>query len=109
MRKNPLLVLLMSILTFGAYGVYWYWQVNETLRMRGEEVRPAVSALAVSWGAFLVVPALVSCWRTADRLRDQRGGGRPRPGLAVLLLLVLAYMPYIQWHLNRLPENAPAS
>jgi hypothetical protein len=62
-----------------------------------------VSALAVSWGAFLVVPALVSCFGTAERVRQQRSGVGPSPVVALLLLPVLCYPPYIQWHVNRLP------
>lgn len=110
MRRNPVFVWLASILTFGAYFVYWYWQTNETLRARGELVRPAFSALLVSWGAFLVVPALASMWMTADRVRNQRqkrGWEGPSPLVALLLILVLlTYPAYIQAHLNRVVEES---
>jgi len=109
-RRNPLAVFVLSIITFGAYWVYWYYRTAEGLRDRGELVRPAVSALAVTWGAFLVIPALVSAYLTANRVRNQRqheGGGGPIPIVAVLLGFILLYAPYLQWHLNRLPQPIP--
>jgi hypothetical protein len=104
MKRNPAIVLLLSIATFGAYGVYWYWQVNEELRNRGVPVRPAVSALAVSWGMLLLIPAVVSCYLTAKRIRSLGGKG-PSLAIALLSLPLLFYPAYIQTHMNRLEPS----
>jgi hypothetical protein len=92
--------------TFGAYGVYWYWQVNEDLRARGVPVRPALSALAVSWGVFLFLPPLISCFNTAQRVRSLKGEQRPGEAMTILSMLFLFYPAYLQFHLNRLPSRA---
>jgi hypothetical protein len=107
--RNPLLVLLLCFATFGAYGVYWYWQVNEELRARGQPVRPAVAALAVSWGMLLIVPALVSCFNTAKRVRNVRGDDGPSDPGTTIAMVLLVYPAYLQWHMNRLPAGSVAA
>ena len=110
MQRNPAAVWLFSIITFGAYGVWWVYKTNDEMRSRGEEVRPALSALAASWGVFLILPALWCAATTAVRVRSQcraTGTKGPNVALALVLVFVFAYIPYVQVHLNRLPAQAP--
>ena len=98
--RNPFVVQILCLLTFGAYGIYWHWQVNEELRGRGVEVSPATAALAVSWGAFLAVPPFVSCFRTARRVRSLSDDGPGTVGTIVSLVLFV-YPAFLQSHLNK--------
>jgi hypothetical protein len=109
--EKPWVVLVLSLLTLGAFSVYWHYAANQRLRSWGEEVRPALSALAVSWGALLFLPWFGSCAATAYRVEHAaraRNIQGPYIGLALLLLPVWGYAPYLQWHINRIAA-APVS
>jgi hypothetical protein len=108
---NPWIVLVLSLLTLGAFSVYWHYAANHRLRSWGEEVRPALSALAISWGALILIPWLFSCATTANRVAHAartRGIREPNIGVALLLLPVWGYAAYLQSYLNRIAA-APAS
>ena len=107
---NPWIVLVLSLLTCGAFGVYWHYNANHRLRSWGEEVRPALSALAVSWGALILIPWLVSCVTTTERVAHAaraRGVSEPSIGASLALLPVWGYAPYLQTYINRIAA-APA-
>ena len=55
--RNPLGVFALSVVTLGAYWVYWYYAVNDDIRMflRNYSIRPLVSTLAIV-GLFLAAP-----------------------------------------------------
>ncbi|HET7481447.1 MAG TPA: DUF4234 domain-containing protein [Actinomycetota bacterium] len=100
---HPATVFVLSIVTIGAYAIYWHYRTNEILRDHGQPVRPALSGLAVSWGALLVVPALVSCATTALRVRRACLAAKvpaPNVAAALLLLIVAGYAPYLQTYMR---------
>jgi len=102
---NPWIVLVLSLLTVGAFSVYWHYRANQRLRSWGEEVRPALSALAISWGALIFIPWLLSCATTAGRVAHAartRGLSEPNIGVALLLLPVWGYAAYLQRYINRI-------
>ena len=49
LKRNPLGVLGLTIITLGIYGLYWYYKVNEEiLRYTGDQtISPSRSLLAV--------------------------------------------------------------
>jgi uncharacterized protein DUF4234 len=120
--RRPWVSFLLAIVTFGIYYLYWYYVLNRDLndygrRLDQDENPLAVSAgvalLAVSLGAFLIIPPFVSMFRTMRRIeRAQRLGGVPdgeraNPVLGfVLFLIALIFfpveIPYAQHHVNKL-------
>jgi hypothetical protein len=75
------LVLLWSVLTLGIYTMVWYYRINREMRdfgrAHGDEKlaksNPVLSILAVTLGSLLIVPAIVSYWKTTGRLRRMQG------------------------------------
>jgi hypothetical protein len=72
--RNPLGVVGLSIITLGIYYVFWWYFINREMRdfgrARGVDLgqSPGNSVLAITLGAFIIVPAIVSMWRTSDRV-----------------------------------------
>ena len=116
--RRPWGVFALSIVTFGVYHLYWYYQANRELKDYGVGNHPVLSLLAQVPGALLIVPPFVSWWRFFERLRQAQG----RAGCAervdhttgiVLYLIAFFLLPfelvYAQKHLNRLWRQAGSS
>jgi len=109
LKRNPLGVLGLTIITLGIYGLYWYYKVNdEILRFTGDQtISPARSLVAVFPGALLIVPPFIAYYNTANHIvemeRAQRIQSEISPALVVVIALVIwvGMPPYVQEHLNR--------
>ncbi len=112
-RRNPWGTFLLNVVTLHIYGFVWYFMINREIRDHSGErinVDPVLSVLAVTIGWIVIVPALVSIYRTADRVRQvQQSTGAAKtisPVLAFLIGLITFnnllgfYMPYVQSHIN---------
>jgi hypothetical protein len=111
--RDPLGVALLTLLTLGIYFFVWYYKVNREMselgRARGTDElgdNPGNSLLAVTLGALIIVPAIVSVYNTF--LRTQAAarltGVEPLNGwiaLAFYLLLGIGFPAYLQSGLNR--------
>ena len=97
--RNPLGVVGLSIITIGIYYVFWWYYINREMRDFGRArntdlgENPGNSVLAITLGALIIVPALVTMWRTCDRIqRTQETAGVERgangPIIFILLLLI---------------------
>ena len=97
--RNPLGVVGLSLITLGIYYIFWWYFINREMRdlgrARGTDLgqNPGNSVLAITLGALIVVPAIVSMWRTTDRIqRSQEVAGVERgangPIIFILLLLI---------------------
>jgi Domain of unknown function (DUF4234) len=97
--RNPLGVVGLSLITLGIYYVFWWYFINREMRDFGRSRNtdlgqsPGNSVLAITLGALIIVPALVSMWRTSDRIqRSQEVAGVERgangPIIFILLLLI---------------------
>jgi hypothetical protein len=97
--RNPLGVVGLSLITLGIYYFFWWYYINREMRdfgrARGTDLgqSPGNSVLAVTLGALIIVPAIVSMWRTSDRIqRSQEVAGVERgangPIIFILLLLI---------------------
>jgi hypothetical protein len=110
----------LVLITFGIYYLFWYFFINRELRDFGRasadadgnriEVNPWISLLAVSLGAFLLVPPFVSMYRTFKRIRAAQEiadvGPKASPGIGLLLFFIAVIffpveVPYAQTNLNR--------
>ncbi len=112
--RHPLAPLGLGILTLGIYSLYWYYTINDELRSQGEEVNPVISLLAVTLGALLLVPPIVSMYNTASRIQrvQQRVGVTDliNPVLALVLLVIplanIFQTAYLQLGLNAAWQRA---
>jgi hypothetical protein len=120
-RRNPALVwLVWPIITLGIYHLYWWYKINDEARRLDPSinVEPVMSLLALFPGALILVPALVTIYRTGDRLRAMQRAAGMTPSVMPVLGVVLAflfslYALYYQMSLNAiwsrygdLPENS---
>ena len=72
--RDPLGVALLTLVTLGVYFFVWYYKVNREMselgRARGTDElgdNPGNSLLAVTLGALIIVPAIVSMYNTFMR------------------------------------------
>ena len=109
-HRSPVVVVILSIITFGIYYLYWYYSVNSEMRRYRPsiEVSPGIALLS----QFVPIANWISAYNTAGRLLTlEEAEPVPHgisPGIALLLhiLLGIAYPFYVQDHLNRLWEAA---
>src|SRR5687768_9455978 len=97
--RNPLWVVGLCLITIGIYYGFWWYFINREMRDFGRARNtdlgesPGNSVLALTLGALIIVPALVTLWRTSDRIqRSQEVAGVERgangPIIFILLLLI---------------------
>ncbi len=96
--RNPLGVVALSIITIGVYYFFWWYFINREMRDFGRARNadlgqsPGNSVLAVTLGWIIIVPAIVSMWRTSDRIQrteEVAGVERPASGPIIFILLLL--------------------
>lgn len=116
-------VALLPFITLGIYFFFWWYFIHRELRDLGrakgtEELgdSPGKSLLAVTLGALIIVPALVSLYRGFKRVQAAQRlvGSEPINGWIGLILFIVispAYAAYMQSGLNTVweKEAAPAS
>jgi hypothetical protein len=112
--RNPLGVVGLTLITLGIYGLVWYYKVNREMADLGkatgrtEELgdSPGTSLLAVTVGALVIVPAIISIIHTFKRVQAlQRIAGSGEPlngwlGLVLYLIISPALFGYMQSGLN---------
>ena len=111
--RNPLGVVGLSLITLGIYFFFWWYFINREMRDLGQAKgvdlgqSPGNSVLAVTLGALIIVPAIVSEWRTGGRIEaSQEAVGLERrasgPIIFILLLLIAPVgLWYAQSELNK--------
>jgi len=114
LKRNPLGVLGLTIITLGIYGLYWFYKANEEIKRytKDDTISPGRSLLAVIPGALIIVPPFIAYYNTANHVVDmeQRRGiaSQISPVLVVVLGIVLwlGMGAYVQEHLNRVWDSA---
>ena len=113
--RSPWAAALLPIVTLSIYFFVWYYKINREMadlgRARGKTDElgdsPGTSLLAVTLGALIIVPAILSTIHTAQRIqRTQRElGVAPQLNgwLALVLYIILtpAFWAYEQSELNK--------
>jgi hypothetical protein len=110
--RSPLVVAILSVITFGIYIVYWWYSVNRELadygrsRSTGElGDNPTMSTLALFPGALVVIPALWTGVTTFQRVQAAQRLTKQNPingwiGLILYLVIFPALFGYMQSGLN---------
>ena len=117
LKRNPLGVLGLTVITLGIYFLYWYWKINDELRLykRDESISPTRSLMAMLFGWLIIVPPFIAMFNTSKHVQDaeQRLGIQPQlePALTIVFLLFVAIgnTIYVQEHLNRIWDRASVS
>ena len=110
-------VALLPIITIAIYYFYWWYQINRELKDYGRAKgtgelgdSPGKSLLAVTLGALIIVPALVSTYRGFKRVQaaQRLTGLDPLNGWIGLILYIVispAFFAYVQSGLNPIWER----
>jgi hypothetical protein len=106
--RNPLGVLGLILITLGIYFFFWWYFINREMsdlgKARGADLgdSPGKSVLAVSLGALIIVPAIVSEWTTSGRVqRSQEAVGIDRAASGpVIFILLFLISPVGIWYLQ---------
>jgi hypothetical protein len=109
MKRNPLGVLGLSLITLGIYFVVWYYKINVEIQRleKDQTMSPTRSLMAMIFGWLLIVPPFIAMYNTAKHVQDMeaRLGARqtlePALTIALMFLFSLGNGVYIQEHLNR--------
>jgi hypothetical protein len=120
--RNPWAVLLFTVITLGIYYLVWYYKINREMSDWGSQnnvdigTSPGLSLIAVTLGAFLIIPPFVSIWGTGKRMQLTQRAANVNGGNG-LLWFVLHLIPvvslfapvYMQTELNKAWETRPES
>ena len=109
MKRNPLGVLGLSIITLGVYFVVWYYKINVEIKRfeKDETMDPMRSLMAMTFGWLIIVPPFIAMYNTAKHVQNMetRLGIQLtlEPALTVILMVLFSVGNgiYIQEHLNR--------
>jgi hypothetical protein len=94
--RHPLGVIGLSLITLGIYWWVWYYMTNKELAEIGRANNtdelgdsPGMSLLAVTLGAFIIVPPFVSLWNYSKRVdaATRLTGGQPRLEQPIMFVL----------------------
>ena len=109
LKRSPLGVLGLSVITLGIYFLVWYYKINvEVQRMENDQtMSPTRSLMAMIFGWLIIVPPFIAMYNTARHVEamERRLGIQQtvEPSLTVVLMLLFSIgnTVYLQEHLNR--------
>jgi drug/metabolite transporter (DMT)-like permease len=119
--RNPLAIIGLTLVTLGIYGIFWYYYLNKELAEIGKArntdelgTSPGTSVLAVTLGAFILVPPFVSVYKTWDRkCKAEAATGQVgmETGLGFLLMIFISPigMYILQSNFNKVLQIQAAS
>jgi uncharacterized protein DUF4234 len=112
--RNPWGVLGLSLITLGVYYVFWWYFINREMRDVGNAngvdlgQSPGTSVLAITVGAFVIIPPFVSVWKTGRRMEGTQGTAGVSGGsgplffvLHIIPIVSLLAPVYMQTELNK--------
>jgi hypothetical protein len=110
--RNPILVVVFTIITLGIYQIFWWYFTNRELadygRARGTKGlgdNPTMSTLALFPGALIIVPAIWTIVTTFQRIQAAQRLKGQTPingwlGLVIALVISPVLIGYMQSGLN---------
>ncbi len=111
---------LLPFVTFAIYLFFWWYYINREMADYGKAKgsnelgdSPGKSVLAITLGALIIVPAIISTINTFKRVQaaQRLAGVEPEPlngwiGLALYVVLSPAFYAYMQSGLNNVWRTA---
>jgi len=119
--RDPIVVVILCVVTFGIYQLFWWYYANRELadygRARGTSElgdNPTASVLALFPGAVIIVPAVWTTVTTFKRVQAaQRLNGQTSIngwlGLVIVLVISPVLVGYMQSGLNSAWRAASSS
>jgi len=109
-QRNIVLVwLVWPLITLGIYHLVWYYKINREARDFDAriEANPVVSLIAITIGAFVIVPPFVSVYKSGGRIAQMQRAAGLDPTASGLIGLILVFVfglqsLYYQHELNRI-------
>ena len=109
LKRNPLGVLGLSIITLGIYYFVWWYKINDEIKRHENDdtMSPMRSLMAMIFGWVLIVPPFLAMYNTSKHIRkmEERLGvpSTIEPILPIVIMLVFSPLVgvYVQDHLNR--------
>ncbi len=113
-HRPPWVQWVLGIITLGAHAAFQHFRINRELRDFGIEVDPVRALLAFFPGGLVLMPYLVTHYRTGERIAvaQETVGLTPtsQPELSALAsLFAFLHIPYQQAELNRVWAADPES
>jgi membrane protease YdiL (CAAX protease family) len=103
--RNPVLVVVFSVITLGIYYVYWWYQINREMVDLGRYYNADrlgdnafLSLLAVFPGSLVLIPAYVSLYNTVKRVQraqEVTAGQVTLNGMIILWLIIASFFIFI--------------
>ena len=114
LKRSPLGVLGLSIITLGIYFFVWYYKINDELQRfeQDDTMSPTRSLMAMIFGWIIIVPPFIAMYNTAKHVRSAEGRAAVQQQLEPALVLVIMFVfslgnvVYIQEHMNRIWDQA---
>jgi hypothetical protein len=121
-QRSIVLWYVLSFVTLGIAGIVWYYKINADAKQlalmhsdtenQARGWSPGMSVIAITLGAFIIVPPFVSVWGTWSRVRQGTRSHSMAAGKQFLFcyvpLINIAYSGVLQSALNHAAtEEAP--
>ena len=97
--RSPWAPALLPFVTFGIYALVWYYKINREMRDLGRArgttelgESPGMSLLAVTLGALIIVPAVISAINTGKRIQAAQRLTGVNPQLNGWLAIVMGIL-----------------
>jgi uncharacterized protein DUF4234 len=109
LKRSPLGVLGLSIITLGIYFFVWWYKINGEIKRHENDdtISPMRSLMAMIFGWLLIVPPFLAMYNTSkhvQQMEERLGVQSPlEPILPIVIMFVFSFAngAYIQDHLNR--------
>lgn len=102
-KRNPLAVVLLTIITFGIYGIVWEVKTKLEMNKLGAEIPTA-------WLIIIPIVNIWWLWKYSEGV-EKVTNGKTSGVLAFVLLFLLGVigMAIVQYEFNGISETAPAA
>jgi hypothetical protein len=102
-NRNPILVVILTLVTCGFYGIYWYVSTKEEMKKLGADIPTA----------WLIIVPLVNLWwlwRWAKGVEQvTKGAWGAVPACLLRWFLAIIGIPLTQSHFNKVGTPPPAA